>query len=258
MKFITIIGFFLSMGMIAQDIPQLPEPPQPVREVPTSIFEETGRTTTNILPSSESSPVLATEAATEVPAMNPIPNESPSEYAVPTPPTMETPKTSEELDTQEQSMDIGLSAEVRKKVGNMLNKLLSDEYVLYTKTLKYHWNVKGIVFHDFHAAFKEQYEKLFDIVDGVAERARALGQPSAGSLLEFSTMTRLKEINSSNLTAVQMVKNLLADHEAIIRTIRANIDETSALGDQGTSNFLQDLITKHEKIAWMLRATAAQ
>ena len=87
---------------------------------------------------------------------------------------------------------------------------------------------------------------------------RALGSPAAGSLQEFSTLTRLKEINGQKLTAVQMVKQLLADHEAIIKTLRANIDETAKLGDQGTSNFLQDLIVKHEKIAWMLRATAAQ
>ena len=53
-----------------------------------------------------------------------------------------------------------------------------------------------------------------------------------------------------------MIKALLVDHETIIRTIREAIDTTAQLGDMGTSNFLQDLILKHEKIAWMLRATA--
>lgn len=187
-----------------------------------------------------------------------IAQDLPSEFTAPTPPAMEIPKTADQLETEQNGVNIGLSAEVRQRIGTLLNQLLADEYVLYTKTLKYHWNVKGIVFHDFHAAFKEQYEKLFDIVDAVAERARALGQPSAGSLQEFSTLTRLKEINGQNLTPFQMVKSLLADHETIIKTIRSNIDETAQLGDQGTSNFLQDLITKHEKIAWMLRATATQ
>ena len=179
------------------------------------------------------------------------------ELIVPPAPTMIAPTAlANELPSAE--VNIGLSSDIRQKVATTLNKLLSDEYLLYTKTLKFHWNVKGIVFHDFHQAFKEQYEKLFDIVDLIAERARALGAPALGSLEEFSTHARLKEITAENLSALDMVKQLLADHEAIIRTIRSAIDETATSGDQGTSNFLQDLIIKHEKIAWMLRATAAQ
>lgn len=154
------------------------------------------------------------------------------------------------------SVNIGLSAQTRQKVASILNKLLSDEFVLYTKTLKCHWNVQGIVFRDFHLAFKEQYEKLFEFVDSIAERARALGAPALGSLQDFSTFSRLKEDSSKRLPPVEMVKALLADHEAIIRTLRTEIEETAKLGDQGTSNFLQDLIVKQEKIAWMLRATA--
>lgn len=187
---------------------------------------------------------------------------APESLMVPTPPIMEQPKPAAAIEAQvtanHNAINIGLSSEVRQKGASILNKLLADEYVLYTKTLKFHWNVQGIVFHDFHQAFKEQYEKLFEIVDLVAERARALGAPALGSLHEFSAITRLKEISPEKLTALDMIKELLADHEAIIRTIRANIDETASLGDQGTSNFLQDLILKHEKIAWMLRATAAQ
>ena len=155
-------------------------------------------------------------------------------------------------------VNIGLSSEIRQKIATILNKLLSDEYVLYTKTLKYHWNVTGMVFHDFHVAFKEQYEKLFDIVDDIAERARALGAPALGSLQEFSLHTRLKEITPEKLMALDMVKQLLADHESIIRQLRNDITETDKLGDQVTSNFLQEIASKHEKIAWMLRATAAQ
>ncbi len=99
---------------------------------------------------------------------------------------------------------------------------------------------------------------LFDIVDKIAERARALGEPAAGSLQEFSALARLQEPNNQKLSALEMVKQLLADHETVIKIIRTAIDQTAQLGDQGTSNFLQDLILKHEKIAWMLRSTAAK
>lgn len=191
----------------------------------------------------------------EMPAQ-PETSQSP-ETAIP-----ETPQSQEEPSMQPDVMgatvDIGLSSEVRQRVATLLNKLLADEYVLYTKTLKFHWNVKGIMFHDFHKAFKQQYEKLFEIVDATAERVRALGAPALGSLQEFVTYTRLKEMANQKLSALDMVKQLLADHETIIKMIRTNLQEIAQLEDQGTHNFLQKLIEKHEKIAWMLRATAAQ
>ena len=52
---------------------------------------------------------------------------------------------------------IGIAPKNRKEVAKILNNLLSDVYLLYTKTLKYHWNIHGMVFHDYHALFLEQY-----------------------------------------------------------------------------------------------------
>lgn len=154
--------------------------------------------------------------------------------------------------------NIGLSAKTRKEVSEILNHLLCDEMVIYLKTLKFHWNVYGIVFHDFHALFKEQYEQMLDISDDVAERVRALGHDSFGTMAEFLKNTRLKEEPGKIPDALGMIKILLADHEAVIRQIRKDIEVCEHLKDVGTSNFLQDHMEKHEKIAWMLRATATK
>lgn len=152
--------------------------------------------------------------------------------------------------------NIGLSPKIRKEVAKILNTLLSDEYLLYTKTLKYHWNVHGMVFHDFHKLFLEQYEELLDLADDVAERARAMGEPALGSMAEFLKHARLKEEPGKIPDALGMIKQLLADHEAIIRHTREDLETCAKIGDMGTNNFLTDLMEKHEKIAWMLRATA--
>jgi DNA-binding ferritin-like protein len=37
----------------------------------------------------------------------------------------------------------GLAEEQRQGIVNLLTVLLADEYVLYTKTRNYHWNVGG-------------------------------------------------------------------------------------------------------------------
>ena len=88
---------------------------------------------------------------------------------------------------------IGLSDPDRRAVVDILGALLADEYVLYTKTRNYHWNVVGMPFNDLHKFFEGQYEQLDDIVDDVAERSRALGGRSLGTLAEFKEKTRLKE-----------------------------------------------------------------
>src|SRR5689334_24926089 len=106
---------------------------------------------------------------------------------------------------------IGLNDGQRAGVAEILNALLADEYVLYTKTRNYHWNVVGPQFNDLHKFFEAQYTQLNDIVDDVAERARALGGPAAGTLVEFARLTRLAEQPGKALAARAMVAALLAD-----------------------------------------------
>lgn len=151
-------------------------------------------------------------------------------------------------------INIGLKPKNNEKVIELLNKLLCDEYTIYTKTLNYHWNVKSAQFHDLHAFFKAQYEAIFDYVDDVAERARSLGGRSFGTLHEFKHGTRLEEKPGTVPSAHTMLKNLLEDHEAIIRLLRTDLETCVKLEDMGTNNFLTDLMEKHEKLAWMLRA----
>ena len=73
------------------------------------------------------------------------------------------------------ALSIGLSESNRDSVVKILNAVLSDEYVLYTKTRNYHWNVVGPQFNDLHKFFESQYEALNETIDEVAERARTLG-----------------------------------------------------------------------------------
>jgi starvation-inducible DNA-binding protein len=74
-------------------------------------------------------------------------------------------------------------------------------------------------------------------------------------LAEFAQLTRLKEHPARYPEAREMVSNLLADHEAIIRTLRRDL-ETAAdqHKDMGTHDYLTGLMARHEKMAWMLRA----
>jgi starvation-inducible DNA-binding protein len=133
--------------------------------------------------------------------------------------------------------DIGVKDDARKKLVETLNMRLCDEYVVYTKTRKYHWNVIGPRFHQLHEFFKEQYEALDEMVDEIAERARHLGGKSLGTLDEFARYSSINEDPGRNPDAQTMISNLLKELE-----------------DMATNDFFLGAVEKHEKMAWMLRA----
>lgn len=153
------------------------------------------------------------------------------------------------------ALNIGVSESNRESIVKILNGVLSDEYVLYTKTRNYHWNVVGPQFNDLHKFFEGQYEALNEIVDDVAERARSLGGKAYGTLAEFSQHTRLKEQPGKQPPALTMVATLQGDHEAMVRALRADLATVMEKhNDAGTNDFLTGLMEKHEKMAWMLRS----
>lgn len=150
---------------------------------------------------------------------------------------------------------IDISAKNLSEIALLLNTLLSDEYVLYTKTRNAHWNVEGPAFHALHLFFESQYEELDEIIDEVAERIRSLGHYSLGSLKEFVKVARLDEPLMEFSNAKKMIQTLLDDHETLIRILRKDVDSVgNKFKDAGTSDFLTGLLEKHEKMAWMLRA----
>jgi starvation-inducible DNA-binding protein len=137
----------------------------------------------------------------------------------------------------------------------LLNGRLADTAVLYFKTRNYHWNVTGMHFAELHEFFEEQYDQLDDAMDEIAERVRQLGGVAIGTFSEALAHTALKEEPGVLPNAATMIQNLLADHETIIRQLRADVDATANQHhDMGTSDFLTGLLEQHEKTAWMLRA----
>lgn len=150
---------------------------------------------------------------------------------------------------------IGIKEGPKAEIAHQLAKLLADEFVLYTKTRNAHWNVEGPDFFDKHSFFETQYNELAVVIDEVAERIRTLGQYSPGSLKEFLELTELSEATKGGGTSDGFIRELLADHESIIVRLRESIDPITTKGnDLGTGDYLTGLMSKHEKMAWMLRS----
>ncbi|MGB3605957.1 MAG: DNA starvation/stationary phase protection protein [Psychroserpens sp.] len=155
--------------------------------------------------------------------------------------------------------NIGISEENRKAVTGILSKLLADEFVIYTKTLRAHWNLEGHDFHTKHEFFEEHYDAIKGFTDVVAERIRKIGHYAPGTLREFLDLTHLSEKFDGNNTSHDYIEALLNDHDTIIQYIRENISKVEDdHKDAGSADFLTGLMMEHEEMAWMLRATIAK
>lgn len=235
--------------LIIQQAPPMPEPPQPSSEPEVIIVDE------EFMPSEPQSDLPQVEQ----PALEPQSDEAFIEELLleapkvePQQEDQETPKV--DLKQEASLVNIGLDEQKRNDVVQALKVLLADEYLLYTKTFKYHWNVRGKHFAAMHEFFQKQYEALQGFADGVAERIRMLGFMPPATFEEFSKLATLHEQPGHNPKDLGMIADLLKDHEQIIRNLRGYIDVTAQVNDMGSNNFLADLIEKHEKMAWMLRA----
>jgi starvation-inducible DNA-binding protein len=149
---------------------------------------------------------------------------------------------------------LGLSEKQVNNTAKLLSILLADQMTLYVKTRKFHWNVAGESFMELHKLFQTQYTELEITIDLIAERINKLGCNTIGTMKEFSSQTRLKESPGKYPSTKEMIKELLVDHESIIKFMRKDIDESSSKTcDAGTVDILTGLMQEHESTAWILR-----
>jgi starvation-inducible DNA-binding protein len=151
------------------------------------------------------------------------------------------------------SINIGISEKDRKKIADGLGRMLADSYTLYLKTHNFHWNVTGPMFQTLHLMFMTQYNEIWMAVDMVAERIRALGYPAPGTYKEFAALTSIED-SKGVPNAKEMIRQLVAGQEAVVRTARAVLPIAEKAGDQPTVDLLSARMQVHEQNAWMLRS----
>jgi starvation-inducible DNA-binding protein len=151
------------------------------------------------------------------------------------------------------SIDIGIGEKDRAKIADGLARLLADTYALYLKTHNFHWNVEGPMFNTLHQMFMVQYTELWNALDLIAERIRSLGYYAPGSGRDFAKLATVPDTVGVP-AALDMVRELVAGHEAVARTARAAFPAAGKGGDEATADLLTQRLQVHEKTAWMLRS----
>ncbi len=152
------------------------------------------------------------------------------------------------------AIDTGLSKTERADVARELTKVLADSFAVYLKTHGYHWNVRGPEFFTLHTLLEQQYREIWEALDMLAERIRALGELAPQGQAAFANLTSIKE-GDPDKDAPAMLKELMKDHETLIATARAALAAADKDGDDVSVDLLTQRLAAHEKAAWMLRST---
>ena len=152
------------------------------------------------------------------------------------------------------AIDTGLTKAERADVARELTKVLADSFAIYLKTHGYHWNVRGPEFFAVHTLLEQQYREIWDALDVIAERIRALGEFAPQGQAAFANLTSIKDGNPEK-DAPAMLKELMKDHETVIATARSALTAADEDGDDVSVDLLTQRLAAHEKAAWMLRST---
>lgn len=144
----------------------------------------------------------------------------------------------------------------RTDVAGHLSKVLADSYSVYLKTHGYHWNVRGPEFFSLHGLLEQQYREIWDALDTLAERIRALDVLAPMGGAAFANLTSIKD-GDPEQDAQSMLKELVKDNETLIATARAALEAAEKEGDDPTVDLLTQRLAAHEKAVWMLRSSIA-
>ncbi|MFB3160879.1 Dps family protein [Neobacillus sp. 179-J 1A1 HS] len=133
----------------------------------------------------------------------------------------------------------------------VMNQQLANWNVLYTKLHRFHWYVKGPHFFTLHAKFEELYEEAAGTIDELAERLLIAGGKPISTLKEYIQFASIEE-TSQNLTAEEMVQNVVHDFSQLISELKEGKMVAVQSNDEVTSDMFTELIEKLSKHNWML------
>jgi starvation-inducible DNA-binding protein len=161
----------------------------------------------------------------------------------------------DKLSTQKSTgTSIDIDPKNRKKVADILNRLLGEASDLAMQAKHAHWNVAGQHFIAYHKLFDDLYERIGEHIDEIAERTAALGFHVKGRLQDAHASSRLKPFPVDVADDVGFVRALADAFGTFSNNVREAIDSTDELEDKVTSDMLTAIDGWLDKDLWFLEA----
>jgi HK97 family phage prohead protease len=140
-------------------------------------------------------------------------------------------------------------AELAEELRELLGTTVSLKFLAHGA----HWNVKGILFSQYHEFFGDIYQDIDDIIDPLSENIRKLDFDSPFTLPQFVADTDI----DATFVGGDPVDLSLALYKAIEiykGDVAYTITCADALAEQGIYNFLADVQDRMSKWHWQLGA----
>jgi len=143
---------------------------------------------------------------------------------------------------------------MNRSVIEHLNAELATAFVLALNAKRYHWTVSGPHFRDYHLRFEDLYTAADGTVDELAERIRMVGGTPIHTPAQIQELTRAAISSpTARLDSEAMLKEALANEEAVVALMHEGIELANGAGDPGTADLLTRFVQIHQKEAWFLR-----
>jgi starvation-inducible DNA-binding protein len=133
-----------------------------------------------------------------------------------------------------------------------MTALLADVFAIYIKTKNFHWHMSGPHFRDWHLLLDEHGDQLFAMTDPIAERVRKIGGSTLRSIGQIARLQHIADSDSNFVLADDMMRELLADNQALVVTMRTVHTLCDDSGDVASTSLLENWIDETQRRAWFL------
>jgi len=133
--------------------------------------------------------------------------------------------------------------------GETIKILVASLLVLRQKIHSFHWEVTGVSFLELHELFGEQYAKILEFADRVAEYLRTLDDYPPNTLQKILDSSLIAEVEDPVVDPWFMLAILEEDFGLLARYVEELPDY-----DRSLSNIADDLHEYLKKQQWFVRS----
>lgn len=141
------------------------------------------------------------------------------------------------------------------ELGSNMKRVLANTFCMYMLAHKYHFNVEGRNFQEYHDMFKTIYDELWLSVDRIAENIRGLDEYVPFNMERVQELSDIQDDNRIP-TASGMMTKLLQANDAVIKSLNMALSSAKVAGNAGVENLLGERLEIHAKHGWFLRSIA--
>lgn len=138
---------------------------------------------------------------------------------------------------------------------NQMKVVLASTFAAKLKAQSYHWNVIGPDFPQLHEFFATIYEDYDGAIDPLAEHIRQLDAFAPGTLARMKELSVVMEEDKIPAATTKMLSNLLTCNENVMNEVTKAYEMAEEMKEYSLSNYLQDRLTAHSKLNWMIKST---